>query len=66
MRRRKSAEGRYTVGDKAVPSLGAAIAYAMSLAMQLHQTQYVREIGREGTLYRAEYVGPHVVGSPTA
>ena len=52
----KRAEGRYVVGDKAVPSLGAAVAYALHEAMQQKPgtTLYVREVGREGALYRVE------------
>lgn len=43
-------DGRYVVADKAIPSLGAAIGYAQTLASKLREPGrvFVREIGREG------------------
>jgi hypothetical protein len=55
-RRRKDGEGRFTVGEKASPSLGAAIAYGMQEAGRTHgpDTLYVRELGRERALHIIE------------
>lgn len=52
---RRQPEGRYEVGERAVPSVGAAFAYALSLAMRERRTVYVREIGVQQALARAEY-----------
>ena len=55
MRRRGDTGGRYIVGDKSLASLSAAIAYCMDRALREKRDQYVREIGRQGSLWRAEY-----------
>lgn len=54
MASRKETAGRFTVGDKSVPSLGAAIAYAMTRARVTRKTEYVRVIGEQAALFRAE------------
>lgn len=49
---RNQTTGRYLVGDKAIPSLGAAIAFAGFAAINLAEpgTIYVREIGNPQAL----------------
>lgn len=54
-RRRNEVEGRYLVGEKAAPSLGAALAYAAALASTEKRTVYVRVIGQQAAIARAEY-----------
>lgn len=55
MARRATTEGRYLVGEKAVPSLGAAIAYAAATALKEKRTVYVRVIGQQRAVARAEW-----------
>lgn len=54
MRRRKEG-GRYTVGDKSFAVTGAALAYAQAKTHADGQTRYVREIGKQGSLYIVEH-----------
>lgn len=51
---RRSKGGRFTVGDKMFPVSGAALAYAQAKTHADGQTRYVREIGKEGSLYIVE------------
>lgn len=55
-RRRASDEGRYEVGEKSCPSVGAAIAYGMHVVGRdgNPSTMYVREVGQPRALYRIE------------
>lgn len=54
-RSKTKSEGRFLVGEKAVPSLGAALAYAAALARREKRTVYVRVIGKTEAAGRAEY-----------
>lgn len=52
---RKQPEGRYEVEDQAVPSIGAALGFASHRAINERRTVYVREIGVQAAVGRAEY-----------
>lgn len=43
MTRRRQSQGRFTVGDRSAPSLGAAISLALTLATRDKRSQYVRD-----------------------
>lgn len=40
---RKPTAGRFTVGDRSAPTLGAATSLGLTLAMQTDTNQYVRD-----------------------
>ncbi len=50
-------QGRYVVGEKAASSLGAATAYAASLAINEKRDTYVRVIGEPRAVVRCEWDG---------
>lgn len=60
MRGRKEG-GRYTVGDKQFASRLAALAAAMHRTTQDGATRYVREIGKQGSLYIVQREGRDTV-----
>ena len=49
--------GRFTVGDKQFQSRLAALSAAMHRTTQDGQTRYVREIGKQGSLYIVQREG---------
>lgn len=63
---RRGQTGRYTVGDKLFPSPLAALAYAQHKTTQDGSTRYVREIGKQGTLYVVQRDGRLTEGRRTA
>lgn len=60
MRRRREG-GKYTVGDKGFTSPLAALGYAQHKTTNDSQTRYVREIGKQGSLYIVEREGRDTV-----
>jgi len=55
MKKRKETGGRFLVGEKTSPSLGAALAYAAHLSFIEARTVYVRLVGSNDIVGRAEY-----------
>jgi hypothetical protein len=55
--RRRGEGGRFTVGDKQFTSPLAALGYAQHKTTNDGQARYVREIGKQGSLYIVEREG---------